>query len=83
MKHLTVRNVPDELAAAIEAEQTRRGASLNQTVLTLLRRALGLEPDRPFDNGLGRFAGTWSEDELREFEAATAQFEEVDPELWR
>lgn len=34
-------------------------------------------------NGLGRLAGTWSEDEFRDFERATAQFEEADEELWR
>ena len=31
--HLTVRNVPPELAAALDAQRRRRGTSLNQTVL--------------------------------------------------
>jgi len=34
-------------------------------------------------NGLGRLAGGWDEDEFREFERVTAQFETVDEELWR
>jgi plasmid stability protein len=39
--HLTVRNLPDELAAALESEKRRRGTSLNQTVVDLLRQSLG------------------------------------------
>jgi len=40
--HLTVRNLPDELAAALEKEKRRRGTSLNQTVIDLLRQSLGV-----------------------------------------
>lgn len=83
MKHLTVRRVPGELAQALQRERRRRGASLNQTVLDLLHRALGLAPGDRFDNGLGRFAGTWSARELKRFEADTAVFEQVDEDLWK
>ena len=38
---------------------------------------------RARSNGLGRLGGGWSEKEFRDFERATAQFEEVDEELWR
>ena len=52
MTHLTVRNVPSELAEALMEEKTRRGGSLNATVIDLLRRALGVAPDASYDNGL-------------------------------
>ena len=80
---LTVRNVPAELAEALMAEKTRRGESLNGTVIDLLRRGLGLAPDTSYDNGLGRHAGDWSEEDLQEFEANTKMFQQVDEELWR
>lgn len=83
MKQLTVRGVSEDLSRALREERIRRGTSLNQTVLDLLRRALGLGHGQRYDNGLGELAGTWSEEELREFEAATAAFEQVDEELWR
>ena len=83
MRHLTIRNVPAELAKALEEEKQRRGASLNQTVLDLLRRTLGIGPAESIDNGLGRYAGGWSDDELRRFEESTASFEQIDEELWR
>ena len=83
MKHLTIRDVPEDLSRALETEKRRRGQSLNQTVKDLLKQALGLGPDVEYDNGLGRLSGTWSEDELRDFETATAFLEETDEEVWR
>lgn len=83
MRHLTIRHVPDDLAAAIEAERTRRGHSLNRTVLNLLARALGVSNGARRSNGMARFAGGWTEEDLRRFEDATASSREIDPELWR
>ena len=84
MKHLTIRDLPPELARGLEAEKKRLGQSLNQTLKDLLRRALGLESGASRqENELGRFAGSWSDEELAEFQKNTAIFEAVDPELWR
>jgi hypothetical protein len=81
MKNLTIRNVPDAVATALEEEKGRRGESLNQTVIELLSQGLGVGTTR--SNGLGRLAGSWTEEEFREFEEAVAGFERVDDELWR
>ena len=81
MKHLTVRNLPPAVAQALEREKRRRGTSLNQTVIDLLGQGLGVGVTR--SNGLAALAGTWSEEEFRDFEKATAPFAEIDPELWR
>jgi plasmid stability protein len=80
MKTLTIRNVPEDMHEALLRERSRTDRSLNQTVIDLLRQrlAVGGTPS----NGLGRMAGGWSDDELRAFEAATASFEAVDPEVW-
>jgi plasmid stability protein len=81
MKNLTIRNVPDDLHQALTSERARRGQSLNQTVIDLLRQRLGVGISR--SNGLGRLAGQWDEDQFRDFENATAASEGVDDELWR
>ena len=81
MKALTVRNVPKQLAEALEREKRRRGESLNQTVLELLAQGLGV--GHPRSNGLAGLAGRWSEEEFCEFEDAVAFFEEPDAELWK
>ncbi|MFO7984839.1 MAG: hypothetical protein R6U38_03180 [Desulfatiglandaceae bacterium] len=82
MKQLTIRKVSSELDRAIAAESRLKGQSINQTVLDLLHQTLGLGLKERFDNGLRKQAGTWSEDEFREFEKHTDLFEKIDPELW-
>ena len=82
-EYLTVRNLPVDLARALEEEKQRRGVSLNQVVIDLLRRSLGLAPSGRRSNGLARLAGTWSAEDLHRFEAAVSMTEEVDEELWR
>jgi hypothetical protein len=81
IKALTIRNLPPALGEALEREKRRRGQSLNQIVIDLLGQGLGAQGVR--SNGLGRLGGSWSEEEFREFEQATAQFEELDQGLWR
>lgn len=81
MRHLTIRNMPDDLHEALNREKNRRGTSLNQTVIDLLSQRLGIGTKR--SNGLARLAGDWSDDDLREFKEATAPLEEVDEEMWR
>ena len=83
MKTITIRNVPAALAASLEREKRRRGASLNRTVLALLAEALGGSKIEVRSNGLRRMAGTWTEAEYREFEQAVASFDEIDGAIWR
>ena len=82
-RHLTIRDIPTDLARALDAERRRRGASLTQTVKDLLRQGLGLDPGKPFSNGLGSMAGGWTEEDLREFDEATKPFEDIDEDAWR
>ncbi|HZF12086.1 MAG TPA: hypothetical protein VFE33_25140 [Thermoanaerobaculia bacterium] len=82
MRHLTIRNLPAEVAEAIEEERHRSRSSLNQTVIDLLGRALGVR-QKEESNGLGRLAGTWTQKEFERFEAAVALTEQIDEELWR
>ena len=81
--HLTVRNVPPRIAAALRAESRRRGQSLNQTVVELLAAATGVGQDPPLMNGLQDLAGTWSQEEFASIEAALADADRVDPEMWQ
>lgn len=83
MKHMTIRNVPAQLARALQREKRRRGQSLNQIVLDLLKQALGIGPGARRSNGLAELAGTWSAEEQECFERAVAPTEQIDEELWR
>jgi len=81
MRNLSIRNVPEDLARRLEEARRERNRSLNQTVLDLLSQALGVGSGR--SNGLAELAGTWSAEEVADFEAALAFTSEVDDELWR
>ena len=83
MKNLTVRNVDPDLARALDRERRRTGNSLNQTILDLLKRALGVSRDRTYSNGLKELAGGWTDAEHDEFQEACRDFEEIDEELWK
>lgn len=80
---MTVRNIPAELAQALDKERRRRGLSLDRTVLALLCNALGVPHPAVPSNGLRRLAGGWSEAEYRQFEKAVRPFEDIDQELWQ
>jgi plasmid stability protein len=79
--HLTVRNLPDDVSVALEQERRRRGTSLNQTVIDLLRQSLGVANAR--NNGLARLSGTWTEAEEQEFLSSIQPLHEIDPDLWK
>ena len=81
MKTMTIRNVPEDVARALKEEQRRRGTSLNETVICLIRQALGLGGEPP-SNGLGALAGTWSCTDFEEFSEHVEAFGHVDEELW-
>lgn len=81
MKALTIRNLPDDVARALEAARRKGGHSLNQTVIALLQQSLGVRRAVP-SNGLRSLAGSWSQAELRRFERSTEVFEQIDEDLW-
>lgn len=83
VKHLTVRNIPQDLAVALDAEKQRRNSSLNQIVIDLLKQSLGVDSHQRRSNGLGRLAGQWTAEEHEAFERAIAPMaNQIDAEIW-
>jgi hypothetical protein len=86
MATLSIRGLDEETARLLKDAAQKAGSSVNAQVLELIRRGLGLGEGRGRAGryrDLDHLAGTWSEEEAQEFEAATAAFEVVDEELWR
>ena len=83
MSYLTIRGVPEDLARALSKEKNRRGKSLNQTVIELLKLGLNLDWKTKGGNGLEKLAGRWNQEEFHRFERATQVFEQIDEEHWR
>lgn len=83
MNQFTLRNVPEELERKIRREARQRKTSINKTVKELLGEILGVGASRGKKRDLSDFAGSWSEEEAREFEKATELFNRIDEELWK
>ena len=82
MRAITLRNISHKLQEAIERRAREDGLSFNEAVLRLLEDALGLggKPGRALHHDLDHLAGTWSQEEADELDAALAEQRQVDPE---
>lgn len=77
-KQLTIRGVPDSVAARLKQLSADRGQSLNATVLEILERSVDVNERRAH---LERYV-TWTDSDLQEFSAALASQRVIDDELW-
>ena len=77
----TLRNVPAALDRALRARARREGRSLNEVLIDALRAATGLSEPLVRYRTLSGIRGTWREDP--EFDAAIADQDRVDDELWK
>ena len=82
MKTLTVRNVPDSVAAKLSRRATIMSSSVNSVVLSLLSDAVA-EPG-PFSKkrDLSEFCGVWTDFDLDEFNKATMSTRRIDQSDW-
>ena len=84
MSSMTMHGIGSELDRRLREEAANQGLSLNQTLQKLLSASVGLDKaqaDRSKD--FVEFFGVWSEEEAAEFDAATADFDRIDPEDWK
>jgi len=76
----TVRNVPKNLDEELRRRARDEGKSLNEVALEAMMRGVGQTAEEMRFRDLSDLAGTWKDDP--EFEAAIADQDTIDPELW-
>lgn len=86
MATMSIRNLDPKVLAGLKRRAAREGSSVNALVVQILQSDAGLRPraqapERHED--LDALAGTWSAQDARAFERATAPFSTVDPSLWK
>ena len=84
MNQITLRYIPEFLDKAIRQISKKNKESINTTILSLLKKALGLDdkqPDKKRD--VSKLAGTWTRKDEIEFIKNTSVFEEIDEEIWK
>ena len=76
----TVRNVSKNLDEELRRRSREEGKSLNEVALEAMARGVGQAAEPVRFRDLSDLAGTWKEDP--EFDAAIADQEAIEPELW-
>lgn len=79
MANVLVRGLDAATLSRLRATARRRRISVNKLIVETLKREQG--GSETYDD-LDYLAGRWSKAQLEAFEAATAPFSKIDPELW-
>jgi len=77
---VTIRRVPERVKQLLKELAKREEKSLNQIMLEVLERGLGLAGEEIVYHDLDDLAGTWVDDP--EFDKAIEEQHRIDPELW-
>jgi len=85
MATMTLRGIDERIAGALKERAKKDDTSVNTVMLRILKESLGLEKKkrRVLYDDLDHLAGTWSTQDVAEFEHATAVFESVDTDMWK
>ena len=86
MGAISIRGVDKELTNRLKKEAETSQKSLNQLVLDLLRRHVGLDKQKKFTkkyHDLDAFFGQWSDDDFNIIQGAIDTERQIDEELWK
>ena len=79
MNRITIRDIDDELSAAVDLLAKQEGISLSQAALKLLRKGAGLADGRrstgTIGNSLDHLIGSWSAAEADKLDAALRELD--------
>jgi hypothetical protein len=85
MKSITIHGLDDVLDKRIREKAKSQGLSLNKTIKKLLEKSLGLNQKKKKDHReeFMELFGVWSENDLKEFNNAVSEFDQVEPGDWK
>ena len=83
MKTMTIRNIPDSVAAGLAESARASGRSMNATVVAAMTDAFHKESRGKQKNDFSQFLGAWSKEEVDAFDKAVMEScEEIDADEW-
>ncbi len=85
MKTITIRGIEPELDRTIKSNASAENLSVNQWMLKVLKRSVGLEKGKVFirHRDLDSLAGGWTKKESDKFLEDISIFERIDDEVWK
>ena len=87
MDQITVRGIPPEIEKAIRNESKRKNISLNKTIVSLLKKAVGGRIKKASKeivyHDIDHLSGAWSRDEAQQFERNLKDQRQIDEDVWK
>lgn len=82
MKSITIHKLEKELYKTLVEAAQKEDTSINKIVKRILRQSLGLDPNPRKKIDLIGIAGKWTEQDYKEFEKATEDFDQIEEAEW-
>lgn len=82
MKQITLRDIPENIEAAIKKEAEEKRLSINRAAVGLLRKAVEEPAIRKLHHDLDDLFGVWTVEDEREVMQKTNKQRVIDEELW-
>ncbi len=84
MKSISIHGLDDTLDGMIKEKALKQGLSINKTIKKLLEEALGIRPKDSSvkDQVFSDLFGIWNQDDLKDFEVSTSDFNQIDEKDW-
>lgn len=83
MKTMTIRNIPDEVAAYISGRASEEGRSINTMTVAILSQAAGHAARPTKRRDLSWLVGSWSAAEKRRFDETVSECRRINAEKWK
>lgn len=83
MNQITLRQIPENIYKQLGQIARKNNTSINKTILSLIKRSLGIKDSSNKKRDLSDLAGTWGKDQFEEFKSNTKIFEKIDDEVWK
>lgn len=80
--NFNLRGLSPEIMLILKQKAKKEHISVNTLVLKILEQGLGCSRKRHVYHDLDHLAGTWSAEDVKEFNENTQAFEQIDKELW-
>ena len=86
MGSLSIRGVDNHLATLLKEKAVVADKSVNQIVLEILRKYVGLEKPKRYTaqyDDLDHLFGSWTEDEFKQIQNKIDSERQIDKDLWK
>ena len=86
MSSLSIRGVDEKLSIILKEKAQNSNKSMNQYVLDLLKKSVGLKKDKKYTqvyNDLDHLFGRWSDSDFRKIQGKIDKERVIDEDLWK